>query len=120
MPILEVGEKLEDPNAGGESKPKGEAQVSKKDMKAVKADLQGLVSDGVDLDVALEEAIQAHLPVVVYDEISSSSDLQAMYHTLDEVPDARPQLYGGSNRARARTSSSRSTWRPWHCIQRPR
>ena len=43
MPILEAGEKLEDPNSGSESKPKGEAQVSKKDMEAVKADLQGLV-----------------------------------------------------------------------------
>ena len=70
MPILEAGEKLKDPNVGGESKPKGEMQVSKKDMEAVKADLQGLVSDGMDLDVALEEAIQAHLPVVVEDEIS--------------------------------------------------
>ena len=30
VPILEAGEKLEDPNARGESKPKGEAQVSKK------------------------------------------------------------------------------------------
>ena len=57
MPILEAGEKLEDPNAGGESKPKGETEVSKKDMEAMKADLQGLVSDGMDLDVALEEAI---------------------------------------------------------------
>ena len=53
MPILEAGEKLEDPNAGGGLKPKGETQVSKKDMEAVKADLQGLVSDGVDMDVAL-------------------------------------------------------------------
>ena len=74
-------------------------------MEAVKADLQGLVSDGVDLDVALEEAIQAHLPVVVEDEISGGSDLQAMYHTLDEVPDASPQLYGGNSRARARNST---------------
>lgn len=105
MPILEAGEKLEDPSAGGESRPKGEAQVSKKDMEAVKADLQGLVSDGVDLDVALEEAIQAHLPVVVEDEISGGSDLQAMYHTLEEVPDASPQLYGGNSRARVRTST---------------
>ena len=104
MPILEAGEKLEDPNAGVGSKPKGEMQVSKKDMEAVKADLQGLVSDGVDLDVALEEAIQAHLLVVVEDEINGGSDLQAMCHTLEDVPDASLQLYGGSNRARARTS----------------
>ena len=38
-------------------------------MEAVKADLQGLVSNGMDLDVALEEAIQARLPVVVEDKI---------------------------------------------------
>ena len=105
MPILEAGEKLEYPNAGGVSKPKGKTQVSKKDMEGVKADFQGLVSDGMDLDVALEEAIQAHLPVVVEDEISGGSDLQAMYHTLEEVPDANPQLYGGNSRARARTST---------------
>ena len=47
-------------------------------MEAVNADLQGLVSDGMDLNVALEKAIQAHLPVVVEDEISGGSDLQAM------------------------------------------
>ena len=105
MLILEAGEKLEDPNAGGKSKRKGEAQVSKKDMEAVKADLQGLVSEGVDMDVALEEAMQAHLPVVVHDEISGGLDLQAMYHTLEEVPDASPQLYGGNSWARARTST---------------
>ena len=105
MPILEARENLEDPNAGGESKPKGEAQVSKNDMEAVKADLQGLVLDGMNLDVALEEAIQAHLPVVVEDEISGGSDVQVMYHTLEEVPDASPQLYGGSNQARARAST---------------
>ena len=52
MPNLEAGEKLEDSNGGSESKPKGEAQVSKKEMVVVKADLQGLVSEGVDLDVA--------------------------------------------------------------------
>ena len=28
-----------------------------------------------------------------------------MYHTLEEVPDASPQLYGGNSRARARTST---------------
>ena len=59
----------------------------------------------MDLDLALEEAIQAHLPLVVDDKISGGSDLQAVYHTLEEVPDASPQLYGGSNRARARTST---------------
>ena len=42
---------------------------------------------------------------MVEDEISGGSDLQAMYHTLEEVPDASPQLYGGNNRARARTST---------------
>ena len=68
-------------------KPTGEVQVFKRDREAVKTDFQGLVSDGMDLDVALEEAIQAHLPVVVEDEISGGSDLQAMYHTLEEVLD---------------------------------
>ena len=95
--------------------------MSKKDMEAVKADLQGLVSDGMDLDVALEEAIQAHLPVVVEDEIRGGPDLQAMYHTLEEVPDASPQLYGatGPEQEPARRSSLRSIWRPWHCTLRP-
>ena len=71
MPILEAGEKLEYPRAGGEPRLIGVAQVSKHDMEAVKADLQGLVSDGVELDVAQEEIIQAHLPVVVDDEMNS-------------------------------------------------
>ena len=64
-----------------------------------------LVSEGMDLDLTLEEAIQAHLPVVLNDKISGGLDLQVMYNTLDEVPDASPQLYGGSNQARARTST---------------
>ena len=75
MPILEAGEKLEDPRAGGEPRLRGDAQVSKQDIEAIKADLQGLVSDRAELDVALEEAIQAHLPVVVDDERNSGSDL---------------------------------------------
>ena len=28
-----------------------------------------------------------------------------MYHTLEEVPDASPQLYGGNSRARASSST---------------
>ena len=55
--------------------------MSKGDIQAVKADLQGLVSEGVELDVALAEAIQAHLPMVVDDEWSGGVDLRAMYHS---------------------------------------
>ena len=67
MPILEYVENLGNPRAGCEPRLRGDAQVSKQDIEAVKADLQGLVSDRVEVDVALEETIQAHLLVVVDD-----------------------------------------------------
>ena len=60
----------------------------------MKSDLQGLVSQGVELDEALEEAIQANLPVTM-SVTSSPATLCAMYHSLDEAPDATPHLTYG-------------------------
>ena len=57
----------------------------------MKSDLQGLVAEGVELKEALEEAIQANLPVTM-SEPTSPTELYAMYHSLEEVPDTTLHL----------------------------
>lgn len=75
--------------------------MTKADVQAIRSDLQGLVSEGLDLDEALEEAIQANMPVTV-----TPSELCAMYHTLDEVPDTTPHLmYGRQTKPEARAAT---------------
>ena len=56
MPLLKAAGKMEDPTQGTETAAGKEMQVSKKDMQAWKVELQSLMTDGVDLDHALEEA----------------------------------------------------------------
>ena len=60
------------------------------DVQAVKLDLQGLVSEGVELDEALKEAIQANLPVTM-----SPASLCSMYNYLDKAPDTTLHLMYG-------------------------
>lgn len=93
-PILEAGRKLEKPAPKEKREGQPATEVSREDVQAVKSDLQGLVSQGVELDEALEEAIQANLPVTM-SATSSPAALCAMYHSLDEAPDATPHLMYG-------------------------
>ena len=71
--------------------------MSKANVQAVKSDLQGLVGEGVELDEALEEAIQANLPVTLLTEDATScrASLCATYHSLEEAPDTTPHLMYG-------------------------
>ena len=63
---------------------------------AARADLEGLVGAGVELDKALQKALQAHLQLEVVNS-APAADLCAMYFSLGEVPDVAPaQLYGST------------------------
>ena len=53
-------------------------------MLAARADLEGLVGAGVELDEALQEALQAHLQLEVVNSMPAA-DLYAMYLSLGEV-----------------------------------
>ena len=86
--ILEAGMKLEKPAPKEKKEP---LVVSRAEVQAVKSDLQGLVAEGMELEEALEEAIQANLPVTM-SEPTSPAELYAMYHSLEEVPDTTPYL----------------------------
>ena len=64
---------------------------------AARADLEGLVGVGAELDEALQEALQAHLPLEVVNLVPAA-DLCTMYLSLGEVPDIAPaQLYGSTH-----------------------
>ena len=68
--------------------------MSKEAVLAARADLEGLVGAGVELYEALQEALQAHLPLEVVNSVPAA-DLCAMYLSLGEVLDVAPvQLYG--------------------------
>ena len=51
--------------------------MSKEAVLAARADLEGLVGAGVELDAALQEALQAHLPLEVVNS-APAADLCAI------------------------------------------
>ena len=74
-------------------------------MLAARADLEGLVGAGVELDEALQEALQAHLPLEVVNS-APAADLCTTYLSLGEVLDvARAQLYG-TTRSKEKTKEA--------------
>ena len=81
--------------------------VSRAEVQAVKLDLQGLVTEGMGLEEALKEAIQANLPITM-SEPTSPAEVCAMYHSLEEVPNITPYLMYGpqtNNEARKATQA---------------
>ena len=100
--ILEAGMKLEKP---AHKEKKELLVVSRAEVQAVKSDLQGLVAEGMELEEALEEAIQANLPVTM-SKPTSPEERCAMYHSLEEMPDTTPYLmYGRQTKNKARKAT---------------
>ena len=66
--------------------------MSKEAMLAARADLEGLVGAGVELDEAFQEVLQAHLPLEVVNS-APAAHLCAMYLSLGEVPDVAPAVW---------------------------
>ena len=75
---------------------------------AARADLEGLVGAGVELDEALQEALQAHLPLEVVNS-APAADLCAMYLSLGEVPDVAPAQLYGSTRSKEKAKEATQT-----------
>ena len=77
-------------------------------MLAARADLEGLVGAGVELDEALQEALQAKLPLEMVNSVPAS-DLCAMYLSLGEVPDVDPAQLYGSTRSKEKAKEATQT-----------
>ena len=81
-------------------------------MLAARADLEGLVGAGVELDEAMQEALQAHLLLEVVNSMPAV-DLCAMYLSLGEVQDVAPaQLYGSTrSKEKAKETTQSLIWK---------